>query len=464
MLGLKKAFFVALFSGMLVFYCFSLAWSQELLTLEEAVNKAISHAKEVLNAQDKYQLAQLDLEISKSTDFSPAVEVEGFVPLCGDAQSSVALSISDTVYLKGASKEERLAQLALQNTQDELIKTQEEIKIQTISTYCSLLQAQEELKLIQKNLELARKLYEDGKLRFEQGNISHSSLLELEEGVKEKENLLAQHKKYIVSLIRKLNLLLGNPLDTSFQLAPLPDFENLPHPGFDEVVDSKLTISTEKKTLLREKESYQIELEELAKQKKVGVSLFAEYQEENASFNAYLNWPDWVLEYQLQLGSSSTQSFFQSASSDVSLGEDGSWTVGIEFSFPLFDGGVTDKKEKQIRLSLNILERNLEGWEKEALLEVDAQYQKFIQAENAFLLSRISLKNAKETYQVFKKQFELGAITDRELLQGEVQLVGAQSDYQKNKIDYFLNWVQLLVQSEKPLNIEQVMQQLAVTR
>jgi outer membrane protein TolC len=455
---------VALFSGMLVFYCFSLAWSQELLTLEEAVNKAISHAKEVLNAQDKYQLAQLDLEISKSTDFSPAVEVEGFVPLCGDAQSSVALSISDTVYLKGASKEERLAQLALQNTQDELIKTQEEIKIQTISTYCSLLQAQEELKLIQKNLELARKLYEDGKLRFEQGNISHSSLLELEEGVKEKENLLAQHKKYIVSLIRKLNLLLGNPLDTSFQLAPLPDFENLPHPGFDEVVDSKLTISTEKKTLLREKESYQIELEELAKQKKVGVSLFAEYQEENASFNAYLNWPDWVLEYQLQLGSSSTQSFFQSASSDVSLGEDGSWTVGIEFSFPLFDGGVTDKKEKQIRLSLNILERNLEGWEKEALLEVDAQYQKFIQAENAFLLSRISLKNAKETYQVFKKQFELGAITDRELLQGEVQLVGAQSDYQKNKIDYFLNWVQLLVQSEKPLNIEQVMQQLAVTR
>ncbi len=463
MLGLKKAFWVALFSGMLAFYCFSLAWSQELLTLEEAVNKAISHAKEVLNAQDKYQIAQLDLEISKSTDFSPAVNVEGFVPLCGDAQSSVALAISDTIYLKGASKEERLAQLALQNTQDELIKTQEEIKVQTISTYCSLLQAQEDLKLIQKNLELARKLYEDEKLRFEQGNASHSSLLELEEGVKEKETLLAQQKEYIISLTRELNLLLGNSLDTPFQLAPLPDFETLPHPDFDEVVDSKLAISTEKKSLLREKESYQIELEELAKQKKVGVSLFAEYQEEDTSFNAYLNWPDWVLEYRLQLGFS-TQGFFRSAGSDVSLSEDGSWTVGVEFSFPLFDGGVADKKEKQIRFNLNILERNLEGWEKEALLEVDAQYRNFVQAENAFLLSRISLKNAKETYQVFKKQFELGAITDRELLQGEVQLVGAQSDYQKNKIEYFLNWVQLLAQSEKPLNIEHVMKQLAVTR
>jgi len=463
MFGLKKAFWIAFFSGISILSVSCFSWSQELLTLEEAVNKAVLHTKEVLNAQDRYQIAQLDLEISKSTDFSPMVNIEGFVPLYGDTQSNIALTMSDTIYLKKASKEERLAQLALQGAQDDLIKAQEEAKLQTISKYCSLLQAQEDLRVIQKNLELARKLYEDGKLRFEQGNASLSSLLELEKEVKEKEALLVQQEKYIASLTQELNLLLGNPLNASFQLAPLPDFEALPHPELEEVIDSKLEVSPEKKSLLREKESYQIELEELAKQKKVDISLFADYQGENAGFNASLNWPDWTLEYQLQLGSS-VQNFFQGVGSGTSLSEDGSWTIGVEFSFPLFDGGVVEKKEEQVRLNLGMLERNLEVWEKEALLTVDTQYQSFVQAENEFLLSRISLENAEGTYQILKKQFELGAITDRELLQGEVQLAGAQSDYQKNKVDYFLNWIQLLAQSEKPLDIVHVMEQLKLAR
>ncbi|MDI3531054.1 MAG: hypothetical protein PWP60_903 [Candidatus Atribacteria bacterium] len=459
----RKFVWIALFSGFFMTSLVGYSWSQELLTLEEAVNKAVLHTKEVLNAKDEYRIAQLDLEINKSTDFSPTVNVEGFLPLYGDAQSSVALTMSDTIYLKGVSKAERLAQLALQGAQDDLIKVQEEAKLQTISKYCSLLQAQEDLRVIQKNLELARKLYEDGKLRFDQGNASLSSLLELEKEVKEKEALFAQQEKYIASLAQELNLLLGNSLNTSFQLAPLPDFETLPHPELEEIESSKLAMAIDKKSLLRQKESYRVELEELTKQEKVKVSLFTNYQENNVSFDASLNWPDWALEYQLQLGSS-IQDFFQGGGSGTSLSEDGSWTIGVEFSFPLFDGGVTRKKKEQLRLNMEILERNIEGWEEEALLAVDAQYQSFVQAENEFLLSRISLENAEGTYQILKKQFELGAITDRELLQGEVQLVGAQSDYQKNKVDYFLNWIQLLAQSEKPLDIVHVMEQLKLAR
>ena len=64
-------------------------------------------------------------------------------------------------------------------------------------------------------------------------------------------------------------------------------------------------------------------------------------------------------------------------------------------------------------------------------------------------------KSAQDTYRVMEEQLKIGFITDRELLQSELQYQQAEANYQKAENNFWQAILNLLKTLEEPIQIEE---------
>jgi outer membrane protein TolC len=112
------------------------------------------------------------------------------------------------------------------------------------------------------------------------------------------------------------------------------------------------------------------------------------------------------------------------------------WNVGLDFEFPLWDGGTADAKIQAARLKLK--NENISDSQQEAIeiQEITALYQSLAPREKMLAILEKTVYAAEKAYELSKKRYETGQLLLSDLLVSERQLMRAKIDGLAGLIDY----------------------------
>ncbi len=438
---------------LLSFFSFGVSQAEEIETinLSYVVEKVLANSPEVLNARDAVETAKLNLSSSASQGLSPEVTLSGNWPIINGEDTSEmtwGISIKDAVYLFDKSPTEKTAQILLQEAESQLLLKEEEAKVQAITYYLEIVNGEKDYSVAQKAAELYQILLEDQQRKWEEGNASSIDLLKAQENL-ENSRFLLQEKERELKLAREnLNQLMGVPLDTFFSLTPIsspPPFRELDHSSLSLLLQER---SSEKDTLQREKEKKEIQKKETQKTTQPQIALAGQYQGEDFQTQLSLN-REGILSYQIQGGNPSylrNSSYFSSPES---------WGVGLEVSWKIWDGKVTSNQLEAAEIEINRIEREMEILPQALSLKVEKAVNQFLQTQSNRELTSLVRQSAQDTYQIMEEQLKMGFITNRELLQSELQTQQAEANYQKAENNLWQAIVNLLRTLEEPIQVEE---------
>ena len=438
-----------------LFSCFSGGLSQageiETINLSYVVEKVLANSPEVLNARDAVETAKLNLSSSASQGLSPEVTLSGNWPIINGEDTSDmtwGINIKDAVYLFDKSPTEKTAQILLQEAESQLLLEEEAAKVQAVTYYLNILNGEKDYNIAQKTLELYQILFEDQKKKWEEGNASSIDLLKAQENLENSKFLLQEKERELKLARENLNQLMGVPLDTFFSLAPLSSPASLGRLDYSSLSLLLQERSSEKEALQREKERKEIQRKETKKATQPQISLAGEYKGEDFLTRLSLD-REGIFSYEIQGGSSpylSSGSYFSSSEG---------WGVGLEISWKIWDGKVTSNQLKATEIEIDQIEREVEALPQTLSLRVEEAVNQLLQAQSNRELTSLVQKSAKDTYRVMEEQLKIGFITDRELLQSELQYQQAEANYQKAENNFWQAILNLLKTLEEPIQIEE---------
>lgn len=120
-----------------------------------------------------------------------------------------------------------------------------------------------------------------------------------------------------------------------------------------------------------------------------------------------------------------------------------SFTAGVTFIYPIYDGGQTRAKVKQSRASIKQSAENLESFNqlvefevKQSLIDVQISRQKLN------TLSKV-IEQAKEAFRLARVQYEAGTVTHLDVLDAEISLTEAKNSVTQAQVDYDLSVAKL---------------------
>ncbi|KAA6327414.1 Toxin and drug export protein A [termite gut metagenome] len=112
--------------------------------------------------------------------------------------------------------------------------------------------------------------------------------------------------------------------------------------------------------------------------------------------------------------------------------------VGISLSIPIFDNSRTKSKVTQSKIALKQAELDKQQTELDILQEVATNYQNVVSAYNKYQTTTIRQNAYHKTFEVYRAQFNVGAITAVELLQQQNNYISALNDYIQSKYEFML--------------------------
>jgi len=116
----------------------------------------------------------------------------------------------------------------------------------------------------------------------------------------------------------------------------------------------------------------------------------------------------------------------------------GSWDVNITLSYDLWNWNRTGYKSTQAEVQLEQSKDNYNIIKDAITLEVNQNYLNVLQAKEKLSVSEFSVKQAEENYRVTKELFAQGLTINSELLDAEVALLQAKTNYVQTIVDYEL--------------------------
>lgn len=129
--------------------------------------------------------------------------------------------------------------------------------------------------------------------------------------------------------------------------------------------------------------------------------------------------------------------------------------MGLEISWKIWDGKVTSNQLKATEIEIDQIEREVEALPQTLSLRVEEAVNQLLQAQSNRELTSLVQKSAQDTYRVMEEQLKIGFITDRELLQSELQYQQAEANYQKAENNFWQAILNLLKTLEEPIQIEE---------
>ena len=129
--------------------------------------------------------------------------------------------------------------------------------------------------------------------------------------------------------------------------------------------------------------------------------------------------------------------------------------VGLEVSWKIWDGKVTSNQLEAAEIEINRIEREMEILPQALSLKVEKAVNQFLQTQSNRELTSLVRQSAQDTYQIMEEQLKMGFITNRELLQSELQTQQAEANYQKAENNLWQAIVNLLRTLEEPIQVEE---------
>lgn len=279
----------------------------------------------------------------------------------------------------------------------QLDRTDQEIVFRVVSAYYQVLLARKQLEVSEQSVKTAQAITERSQSRFDSGLVVEADLLtaKVRMAARQQESIRARND---LELFRaQLNLAMGMPADSSFQLAEDLAEQALPVPALAEV---------EKQALMNRPELKRINAEEAAQHETVAiakssfgpsVTAFAGWEMDNPTF--------------------------------LTGGGGNNWLGGIELQIDIFKGGAKRAElsrqralqEKMIAMK-QVATDGVRLEVRRAYFDVDASRQ---QVE----VSRTAITQAQESLRINQDRYDTGLITITDLLSAEESNRRSQTDY-----------------------------------
>ena len=139
--------------------------------------------------------------------------------------------------------------------------------------------------------------------------------------------------------------------------------------------------------------------------------------------------------YQPQISAVASQNF---GTSDAHwpADEESNWTVGVQASLTIFDTGVTRAKSHAARANYFSAQEAYRDTIDAVNLDVRSQYLNMREAEKRISTTEVAVSQAEEDYRIAQLRYQAGVGTNTDVLDAQVALTDAQTNYLQSIYDY----------------------------
>jgi outer membrane protein TolC len=119
------------------------------------------------------------------------------------------------------------------------------------------------------------------------------------------------------------------------------------------------------------------------------------------------------------------------------------WTVGLNASMDLFDGGLTKSQVKQANDGVTAAVKQAQQTHDNISLQIQQAYQSMKEAEKRIDTSNVAITEAAENYRMTNIRYDAGVGTNMDVVDAELDLAQARTNYIQALYDYNTSKAQL---------------------
>ncbi|MGE5592270.1 MAG: TolC family protein [Betaproteobacteria bacterium] len=424
------------------------------LTMAGALDLAAKQNPDLVSSMQALELGRSKLRESGGAR-QPKVVLQGsygdtFYDSTSDTTSSVSVTVSQTLpgvlpapFSVGLSATQ-LAAIDLDGAELDLARTKQNVIFNVISAYLNVLKAQQMKSLSDGAVEAATSLVDEVNTKLALGVATKLDLMKAESQLDQAKFNQLKAQDDLNAAMRSLALLLDLPAETQFDL--VNDFQvEANNESLEELVQLALENRTEVKqaSLSVEKARAAVDTARRAVWPSVGLS--ATYSKPGdvsltatGSLGLTTGQAGWTLT--LSNGEAEDSRAATGTPGGIALGSKSEpvTNVGIEVSWPLWDGGVNREKLTQAETTLKMQQAALERQKQAVVEDVYAASVGLKQAVQKLELAGKAVDEAEEALRVTKARFEAGAAVMAEVIDATQSLASAKFEEVQALFDCYL--------------------------
>ncbi|HCY74506.1 MAG TPA: hypothetical protein DHV28_01165 [Ignavibacteriales bacterium] len=308
------------------------------------------------------------------------------------------------------SSSSEIAENSFYASQEYFTQEQQHLILKIKTAYWNVFKAKKINKVIDENILQTQAHLNDVKSMFDRGMATNNELLKVEVQLAEAmlKQMDAQNSVKLAKLA--LNNTLGLPLTNPVEINEDIDINLIPEIDLNEQLEKAYQKRPELKAM-----DYNIKSSEKA----IDLANSGWFPQIYLNGNYYYSNPN--------------QRFFPQQEKFK-----GSWDVNVSLSYDLWNWNRTGYKSTQAEVQLEQSKDNYNIIKDAITLEVNQNYLNMLQAKEKLSVSEFSVKQAEENYRVTKELFNQGLTINSELLDAEVALLQAKTNYVQTIVDYEL--------------------------
>ncbi|MFH0775633.1 MAG: TolC family protein [bacterium] len=406
------------------------------LTLKECIQIALDNSSKIATAKRSLDTAQLEVKDARA-GYLPGLGISAGYNI-NDTYDKIEwtekhydarLSLTETFYDNGqTSAKIEQAKARLTSAQLDFQKIQDDLVLEVIKNYYTLLKAQGMLKVKEEGLKQAQTHLNLAKARYDAGSVPKSDILKAEVEVSGAE-LDSIEAENTLSLARAdLNNCLGIDLNTPILIVDIEEplmisgdtkkkaassnpEPRTPNPEIDMTLDECLSYALKNRPEIKKAEINlkinEINLKLAQKEVWPSIALEGSY---NTDIDQLINKYDW----------------------DESTG----WEIGIKASLPIFDAGKAKRGVTKAKLNLANTKTNADQLKKEIALEVKKAYLTAKSQKKVIETTEKQLSQAKESFESTQGRYSSGVAPIYEVTDAQASLNNARTNYVRAIYDY----------------------------
>ncbi len=433
-MGIRK-YIINIILLVIVFSAVISAQEDKTLTLDESIrigleNSNMLHSSKMKVNYANARLSEINTNRLPSLKFSAAYTrlsyIAPFVLNTPFGDFDISPSILDNYNLKMTlqqplftgfrlSSSSNIAEYNYKAVEEEYNKDKENLIYNIKNAFWNLFKAKKVKEVTDQNVEQVKAHLTNVQNFYEQGLSTKNDLLKVQ--VQLSESQLKQIDAKNAVKLSRINLfnVIGIPLNTSSEIPDSVDIKTNQVNDLDDYVEKALDNRPELKAM-----QYNIKAGE------AGVTL------------AESNWYP-----QIYLGGNY---YYSKPNQRIFPAENkfkDTWDVGVSVSVDLWNWGSTVDKTDQAEAQLEEAKDSYKIVKDNIVLEVNSNYLSLVQSKDKIAVAEESVSQAKENYRVTDETFKKGLALNSDLLDSEVALLQANTNYIQALVDYELAKAQL---------------------
>jgi outer membrane protein len=412
----------------------------EALTVEQAVQLALERNPQVLSARTRADVVNGQIkevksrafpaiglnvtgdrwwnhaffDMSEFADFGFPTEFQDSLAPTGFNTLNFGVSLTQPLYTAGkVGTALKLAQIERDGVGVDVSRSEQDIKIQVVRAFYTLLLADRQLEIARETLQQKERHLEDARTRFQGGVATEVDVLRSQVSVANARPDLIRAENGIRYARSVLNTLLARPANAQTRAIGDLQFQKPVVPPLDDVVKAAFADRPELQRLrINERE--------------------AELQRKLAN-----------AESRLSLDLTSQYAFSARSPSNIVMPNSTNWSIGVRVNLPLFDGGRRAGLVEQAIANERIVKLGRTDAEDQVHLQAQTAVDELRRAELTVEAARASVTEAERVLKMMEENYKFGAATTLDVEDSQTALSLARVNLFQSLFDHTVARAQL---------------------